>query len=410
MVQKLKGKTRIRLGTVIIAVGILIILGTIYLSPSLIEISLSIGIFLILLVLRNIIVQKGDFSSRNVKFWIMFLLISFAEANLILFYIYQQSHQGIILPSQIWGYFESGAFKVVSASIISPLILFLLENIFKIRERRDERYWENRIETIKKTQEEFLNDFSILVSKVCYFNKKDNNNETIEDIISELFRFTVSSNHIIILWETNFKSYIKKEDIDVLVDLINYLILSAVSVANYIRNDYKEYKDLQDALEIIADQFIQDLNPHISRMLNYVKDIEIEEPKDQDRVKDAIKRIKSELKHIRDEIKEIEREYNAIFPCIKDDDELLKLRNKCSNMEEWHHNNPEADDEEIRECMHRQIVIDCCKNIPYEKRMGVHAVPYSPRFIKKLANYLCCEHYILHEIKRRSRGTFKSHT
>ena len=79
--------------------------------------------------MRNKLLRFG-----NVGFWISFLIILLVVLNLIMFNIYQQAHISENLSVQLWKYFESATFKVVAASLILPILLFLLESRFKIAE------------------------------------------------------------------------------------------------------------------------------------------------------------------------------------------------------------------------------------------------------------------------------------
>lgn len=70
----------------------------------------------------------------NTAFWIGLLLVLLVVLNVIAFIIYKGANPGEGLWVQLWNYLESATFKVVTASLVLPIILFVLESRFKIVE------------------------------------------------------------------------------------------------------------------------------------------------------------------------------------------------------------------------------------------------------------------------------------
>ena len=54
--------------------------------------------------------------------------------NVAAFLIYREAHAAESLSLQLWNYINSDAFKLLSASLILPIILFVLESKFKLAE------------------------------------------------------------------------------------------------------------------------------------------------------------------------------------------------------------------------------------------------------------------------------------
>src|SRR5690606_24053884 len=135
----------------------------------------------------------------------------------------QNSHVSEIIWNQIWGYLQSGAFNIVSVSIILPIILFLLESIFKFAEKIEDEHRERQYNCIIQT-EEMWNNITSLTTKVRFFELDDNDCEQgIKNIIQQLYEFRVSAEDVVISLMHEFSSQITNEDIDNFLYSINIL-------------------------------------------------------------------------------------------------------------------------------------------------------------------------------------------
>ena len=107
----------------------------------------------VLLVLLLIKLFEVKFDIINVRIWILFLLVVFAELNFILFYVFQSSHLTESIWNQMWLYLESRPFTIVAVSVIFPILLFLIENIFQFRNKLADERKQRQMKTINITQE-----------------------------------------------------------------------------------------------------------------------------------------------------------------------------------------------------------------------------------------------------------------
>ena len=137
------------------------------------------------------------FSLDNFGFWIGVFLVLLVVLNSLFFWLYLSAFPGANLAEKLWQYFESDTFKVVTASLIFPIVAFLVENRFKVAERftterrasikkhRTEQE-EGRREAIQKTEDSWRELYA-LCSRVRHFNKRPEANpkegERIEDIL-----------------------------------------------------------------------------------------------------------------------------------------------------------------------------------------------------------------------------------
>lgn len=373
---------------------------SIYSSQSLIGVVNAISILILLLIWYNI--QNGDFSSKNTKFWMRFFLLLLVGSNFILFYVYQLSHQGDIWK-QIWDYLSSDVFKVVSVSIIIPVITFLVENIFKIRERNEERIYQQQLESIIKTQDNFWKSFIDFSNKVILF-KTVSNEENMDDILYQLNQLTISGNHVVVSWGIYFSDYIKRKDVELMIDLLNYLLLSTLSVAYYIKEN-GDYQKLQRSLWIIVNELVYDIHPNIDLILNSSMTFDFKEPKQQKMIKTFILNKIAGLRLLFEDIRRLENEYNEIFPYVQKEDFYIRLRLEymrkiAKEIITSADNGIPKNKSKILNNIERLKVV--CNNQPCECRVNTDIIPFSSEFIMSLADYLSCNHYLVHDLERRS--------
>ena len=148
----------------------------------------------------------------SVKFWIIFLVILLVVFNTIAFSIYHISHPSENFCTQLWMYFESDAFKIITASVILPILLFLLESLFKIGAKRKEEHEKRQWECVEKTSKMWDQLFS-LANEVRYFEMGASKEARIEDIIKKLNNFTGLTGYIVNMWWYMFFRYFSEKDI-----------------------------------------------------------------------------------------------------------------------------------------------------------------------------------------------------
>jgi len=402
---------------IIFALGILFVIGfllsEIYITQSLIWIILTLVILLIFLFCWNYL-RERDFSSRNIVFWIIVLLITFAIINLPLFYVYQQSHLNDSILVQINGFFGTEIFKLVLASIVFPIILLLIENIFKIRERYEDKVWQRQIEFIKLFQKEFWYKFIDFSDKVIYCDlDKINREKDFKDTIYKYNLLSSSGTYISISWLTYFDHYVDYEDVQIFINLLNYLLNITLSVAYYVQIKHPNSFTLQKSLELIIEQLSFDIHPNIDLLLNNYAMIEFRKPKNKQTRLKNLDEIKSDLKELHADIMDLDKKYNEFLPFFKSKDpstskkfseikdiadQIIYLKRKMINQKDEKDEKLQKEVEELQ-----RILKEKSYKIDIKTLVEIDRILYSPKFIIKLAKYLSCDHFIIHEIDRITR-------
>ncbi|PVX24951.1 MAG: hypothetical protein CW691_06040 [Candidatus Bathyarchaeum sp.] len=286
--------------------------------------------------------KRGSLGST--RLWILILSIALVVLNIIVFYVYQQSHITEDFYTQLWEYFKSDAFNYVTISLMLPIVSLFLENLFEIRkvveekiEKEKEVGLEARWKCIEKTVTVW-NDLFSAITDLLYFKKelgkktkeKDNDDEdekaTIEDIqkkidvsmmlITELvnswyFRFPNLRNNV---QGSNFEGYV--------VYFINTLAYSAETVAYHIQKSSKpsEVVELQKTLLTIlygVRSFVY--HPLLLILKSSISLWEGEKEKDDAKIANANKIIQTNLDALRDNaewLRKQELENNEIFLAI----------------------------------------------------------------------------------------------
>lgn len=212
----------------------------------------------------KIIIKLKEIVS-SVKFWIILLLILLVGFNVLVFHIYRMSHPSETLSAQLWVYFGSDAFKIITASIILPFLLCLFELLFDIRKTNDERIRrddEKRKERIQRYKEELKekqwecientsqtwNQLFALVSEVRYFEKEANKGARIEDIRLKLDKFISPAEDMVNMWYFRFFRIFSEKGTEFLFSWDNIDKKDSVRFLMYLR-DYQGIR-LTDNAEI----------------------------------------------------------------------------------------------------------------------------------------------------------------
>ena len=215
-------------------------------------------------------VEKKSGSFNSTKFWILLLSILLIALNFIVFYIYQRSHLEENLSTQLWNYFGSDAFKVITVSFLLPIILFLLESLFKIRkaveeriEREKQRRRDARWQCVEETTK-MWNELDSVISEVRYFetntrahDKEGERKTSVGDILKRLENLSSSLNKIVNMWYYRFPNLSDKDTSSSFEDSVHYFITtlfdSTFTIAYHIQksNDRQEKEVLRETLGII---------------------------------------------------------------------------------------------------------------------------------------------------------------
>lgn len=204
---------------------------------------------------------------RNTGYWIAVLLALLVLLNLVGWLVYVQAHPSEDGWEALWSYLESGTAKLISASLVFPLLIFLVEGRFNLvetiraarserrkREQTDRR--DARLETIEETTQ-IWSRITTWVGDVMYWD----GNQSLNDTLKESWNLAVAAEEVINGW-TRFRNMVKWEGSGSAVELeqhflqlANALLMSTSSIIWYLRgiSDPDERESLQTSLLQIAD-------------------------------------------------------------------------------------------------------------------------------------------------------------
>lgn len=91
----------------------------------------------------------GRFDFRNTRFWVTLLLVLLVALNAAALGIYALAHPNESFSLQLWTYAESDTAKLITASMILPLLVFVVEGRFNVAET----VRSSRVERARKAQD-----------------------------------------------------------------------------------------------------------------------------------------------------------------------------------------------------------------------------------------------------------------
>lgn len=321
-------------------------------------------------------------SLGSTRLWIAFLSLFLVALNIIVFVIYQQSHSTEDSWEQLWNYSNSEPFKVLTISLILPILILFLENLFSLRKILGERLFEMKKVRLKREEEakkkglevrwkviektsKALNELFSLISELRYF-RKDSNEESkktsIRDILRRIENTSISINEIMNRWYFRFPNLRHEKGelhfIDLVVYFLRLLTDSAFTIADHIQgsSDPKELEELQNTLFEIQCG-VRSLVYHNTLMiLKCSIDIwESTEDKNKVKIEEAEKEIKERLESLKTNAKwiwEEELEHNEVLSNARGSG-TKAFREKSREVEKCACEHPEEDiklSKEYRDC------------------------------------------------------------
>jgi hypothetical protein len=312
-------------------------------------------------------------------------------------------------------YFGSDAFKVITVSLILPILLVFFESHSKIvetikknreeRERKEkEQRRERRWECIEQTSE-IWNELYSLSIEVRYFKAAANEEASIEDILQRLGNFENSAEEIVNMWHFRFPNLYKGEEneaVDPFLVFMNILLNSASTVAYFIQessNTKEEVSEMQDSLGEIQGDIKAIAHHDILTILKLSTDLlgfstgpcnntgallTDREQRKQESIKSSLDNRVNNLKSWADELKRDEMEYNEIFPHIEGD-EVEDFRKKFKSIKKLKREHPK---ELVGEFKEFRNLKELFYEIPFEKRVRARKIPYSWEYLRHLADFL----------------------
>lgn len=340
---------------------------------------------------------------RIVKFWIISLSLLLV-LNYIVFLIYQTSHPSENLYAQLWVYFGSDAFKVITVSLILPILLVIFESHFKIvetiknnreeRKRKEEdQRRERRWECIEQTSK-IWDELYSLSTEVRFFKAAANEEASIEDILQRLEKFANSAVEVVNMWLFRFPNLHegeKNEAAEAFVVFMNIILNSATTVAYFIQEsgNTKEVSEMQDSLERIQGGINTIAHHNILSILKLSTDLlggALLTDREQS-IKSDVNNQLNFLKFWADELKRDEMKNNEIFPHIEGK-AVEDFRKTFKSIKKWKQNHPEKQVNESKEFSNFKKLF---YEIPFEKRARARKIPYSWDYISHLADLLAFE-------------------
>jgi hypothetical protein len=298
-------------------------------------------------------VSKDEIKRKleNIVLSAKFSLLAIIVANLLLFYLYWITTEGQSIYNQLWDYFKSPTFQIVTISLLLPFLSLFVSNIFKVRERLDAQI-QKRVDEKKQEQlkcieltQKMWRELSRLSSEIRYYDGK----RPIEEIRSELDQFAITGQEVVNMWAIQFHRSLRDQDSrEILLFPSNVLLNASKSVAQFIhdnpivdpykknersyckkmreeietcrsKNDKKE--QYQFALGVIeADINYTCHHPVLYIFKNYMI---LDHENDDNKKKRALKNLEenfNDLKDLAQKLRKIEIKNEDIFSFLKDDE------------------------------------------------------------------------------------------
>lgn len=334
----------------------------------------------------------------SVSTWLIIIVV----INFLLFLFYLLASNLPFSAAAFWNYMETDVFKLVTGSLIIPLLFSILEKRYKfmenIQKQREEKQKENeqrrrnsRQEAISETIE-MWQDLYNMASEVIYYQKSDNPKKSLQEIVMDMNRYSSTAEHIVNKW-SEFKN-LTNEDHDVYLFFINLLHLSSQSTAQYIQQekDQKEIEKLQNLLYQIQDQIKTILNHTISNIFKESAMImELEEmgenKSDIDRRKELIKVNTDILRDWRSAIKTLDKQHDN-FLSTAGGPQVEKVRETANNIRAWLNENK---DKLVADAPHFNDLQTQFYEIPLDERLAIIRIPFTKAYLRALADWLSLE-------------------
>jgi len=322
------------------------------------------------------------------------LLVWLAILYSIIFFIYWEANPSENLWIQLWNCLESNIFRVVTASLVLPIILLVLESRFKIVEaieknrldrelKEKEVLRERRLECLELTSQMWNQLFS-LASEVIHYKKDVNEGASIENVLQRVENFSSWGEEIVLMWQFRFPN-LSSEDRNLFVDLMNIIGESTVTVAYSIQEigDPEEISELQDLLLMIQGGIKTIAHHSIINVLEYSMDLLDGKEDINSKIQGNINR----LKYWSEEIKMEKREHNKILSSIGGA-EIEAFRDEVKKVEGCMREHPEYYIQDIDKCEGFDNFEDSFYKISLEKRAHAEKHPYSVEYLRHIANWL----------------------
>jgi hypothetical protein len=326
-------------------------------------------------------------------------MVVLAVVNLAMFETYRKAHPDQNIWTQLWEYVESGAFKVLTVSLLLPIFLLFLEGSFRIVEtveksrlgrlrRENEERREKRWQGIELTSQ-MWNQLYDLASEVRYFSVGPAGEPGIRGILQKVANFPNSAEDVVNMWRFRFE--LRKEYQKVFLVFINTLLHSTETVAHCLADseNTKECEHLQNCLGVIQEGIKTIAHHPIIVVLTHC--MELMERKEDRESSDQAQIIQStiddRLKKLREwaeALKEEQMTHNKIFPAMPGP-EVEAFRRASGDVVIWMRNHPGKPLDDYERFDDFGGVFN---EIPIETLIHGWKIVYSKEFVRHLADWL----------------------
>ncbi len=143
---------------------------------------------------------KNFFSLKNI---LLILSITLVVLNAVLLISYILINPQLSLAAQLLGYFSSRAFQILTISLILPIVLLLIDQIFKINEKRIEEKKERQLDCINITHE-LWKDLAEITATFVY--SKDVGKLDVADLKIKIEKFIIKAEEALSSWYFEFQN------------------------------------------------------------------------------------------------------------------------------------------------------------------------------------------------------------
>jgi hypothetical protein len=230
---------------------------------------------------------------RDAGFWIAVLVVLLVLLNAAALVLYAAAHPDEGFAEALWGYAESDTAKMITASLILPLLVFVVEGRFNVtetvrasrieraRRAQDERR-EARLETLGNTSASWRDLFALATT----LSSPDSDAAALSGVRAQLWNAPATFGELIGQWRARFPNLERVETfVPSYLILVNTFLESAASALFHIRSaeDEAVRADVRGSIDLIAAgidtalQFVQDILNDSLELMEIVESHGVEE-------------------------------------------------------------------------------------------------------------------------------------
>ena len=345
---------------------------------------------------------------RNTRFWVTLLVVLLIVLNALAFALYAAAFPKQDLAVQLWSYAESDTAKLITASLILPLLIFVVEGRFNVaeavrasrveraRQAQDARR-DARLETITQTTQAW-NELYALTTRISSPGTLD-----YADLRTKFWNVPTIFNDLMTHWHVRFPNLAGEDGlVDSYIFLVNVVNECAASAVFHVYTavDDDARADVGGSIDLIASGFDQMLHHTIPAILNASLDLlairesaDIEELRTVESDAEAAALVEKYENQIRALIPQVESWADWVRACLSrrellatvDGPEVSEFRRRFHELAAVVRADPSrsfSDDPGLSEL---EASYD---DIPRADRLHAWSVKYSPEWLAELADDL----------------------